>query len=203
MPLEFVKSERGRDHLVHDGYRYIMHRKGDAKNVWYCVKQREEKCCGRLYTANNEVLQVNDNHNHAPDIAKIHALEIKSKIKVAAQTTSEHPQVILASCTEGIGGSVSAQLPLIRTLKRTIRRDRVRVNNSHPIPTSLLTLHIPHKYTRTATDENFLLFDSGPSTDRILIFGTSGSIRHMESSPQWFADGTFKVAPQLFDQVIK
>ncbi|ODM87861.1 hypothetical protein Ocin01_18821 [Orchesella cincta] len=49
--------------------------------------------------------------------------------------------------------------------------------------------------------DNFLLYDSGASNKRILIFGTMKNLRHMENSTEWFSDGTFKVAPLLFDQL--
>ncbi|ODM88747.1 hypothetical protein Ocin01_17935 [Orchesella cincta] len=152
----------------------FLPKQGAAKNSWCCTEKRNSKCRGRAYTANNEVLRVCDEHNHAPDAAVIEAKDVRSKIKMAAVT-----------------------LPI----KRTIRKDRVKSQNSHPVPTSLLALHIPAQYQQTTKRENFLLFDSGPCSDRMLIFGTMGNLHHMQHSPDWYADGTFKVAPELFDQL--
>ncbi|ODM87032.1 hypothetical protein Ocin01_19650 [Orchesella cincta] len=172
-----------------------------SENIWYCIEQRHAKCKGRAYTAHNEVLRTNDEHNHTPDAAKIEVKTVRANIKFAAKTLSDPPQAIVASFTEKISSSAAAKLPALRTLKRSIRYDRVKAHNSHPIPTSLTTLQLPVKYQLTTKDENFLLFDSGPSNDRILIFGTMKNLQHMEHSSEWYADGTFKVAPLLFDQL--
>jgi len=49
--------------------------------------------------------------------------------------------------------------------------------------------------------ENYLLDDSGPSENRILIFGRPRSLEILHFSKVWYCDGTFKVAPTLFAQV--
>lgn len=185
MPLQYVKSNQGNDHLIHNGHRYSFQKYGADINIWVCVKKRWEKCSAIIHTANNEIVEIIDEHNYTPDTAKIEVKMIKAKIKNAAETTSDHPQVIIASCTEGISASAAVQLPALRSMKRTIGKQRVKVKNSHPLPKSLPTLHIPELYQRTSTNENFLLFDSGPSSERILIFGTQKNIQHMENSSEW------------------
>jgi len=50
-------------------------------------------------------------------------------------------------------------------------------------------------------NEKFLLDDTGPGLDRILIFGRLSSLDILERSKIWFCDGTFKIAPPLFTQV--
>lgn len=164
MPLKFVKSTMSMDHLVHNGYRYNRTRKG--ANSWYCVLRRHENCDGNALTANNEIISFSsdDDHNHTPDSAKIEVTKIRAEIKAAAVTTSKHPQVIIASCTQNISASAAVQLPAVRSMKRTIRDNRVMAENSHPLPTSLSELRIPRKYQRTLKNENFLLYDSGPLT---------------------------------------
>lgn len=201
MPLRFVKSQKERDHLVYKGFRYYLRINGTEVNIWYCVQKRKHRCRAKVFTANNEVVRTKDEHNHTPDSAKIEVKNIISKINKAAETTSDHPQVIVASYTEGISESASVQLPAVRSLKRNIRKARNRANKSHHIPASLSDLIIPQMYRRTSNGDNFLLFDSGMTNDRILIFGTMQNVQHMQSSPEWFADGTFKVAPEMFNQV--
>lgn len=43
--------------------------------------------------------------------------------------------------------------------------------------------------------------DSGPSNERILIFGRPLGLKLLKDSKIWYMDGTFKVAPTLFCQV--
>ncbi|KAI6647534.1 hypothetical protein LOD99_8800 [Oopsacas minuta] len=71
-----------------------------------------------------------------------------------------------------ISVSVSVKLPKLESLKRTIRRQRLLTSNVHPQPTSLEDLEIPEEYKLTNIRDLFLLFDSGPELQRILIFET-------------------------------
>ena len=57
------------------------------------------------------------------------------------------------------------------------------------------------EYISTAKGEMFLLYDSGPDPERILIFGTCQNVDMLINSQHWLADGTFKTAPTLFQQV--
>ena len=52
-----------------------------------------------------------------------------------------------------------------------------------------------------AKDEQFLLHDSGPETERILIFGTQRYLEMLELSWVWLLDGTFMRAPTLLTQM--
>lgn len=69
----------------------------------------------------------------------------------------------------------------------------------------LLSLQIPDKYQNyspsSGVNEQFLLADSGPSNERILIFGRPLGLKLLKDSEVWYMDGTFKVAPTLFSQV--
>ena len=111
MPLQFIKSQRNKDHLVHLGYRYRLKSEGEKENIWNCVEDRHHKCRGRVYTANNEVVRIFNEHNHTPDIAKIEAKQVSNNIILSAQTKSDPPNVIVASCTEGISKSAAAVAP--------------------------------------------------------------------------------------------
>jgi hypothetical protein len=63
-------------------------------------------------------------------------------------------------------------------------------------------MEIPEEYTVTHRDEPFLLYDSGiDSPARILIFSTETNLRALTTTGHWFADGTFKTAPELFYQI--
>ena len=51
-----------------------------------------------------------------------------------------------------------------------------------------------------ANNQSFLQYDNGRQ-DRILIYGTRGSLNFLENVPHWFMDGTFKVSPPQFVQL--
>lgn len=49
--------------------------------------------------------------------------------------------------------------------------------------------------------QNFLLFDSGPNVNRVVVFGTEAALQLLVDNTDWFADGTFKSAPSIFEQL--
>ncbi|CAN8026069.1 unnamed protein product [Ixodes persulcatus] len=54
-------------------------------------------------------------------------------------------------------------------------------------------------FVRLADGQQFLLFDGGSGDpDRLIMLGTRGNLTTLQSSPHWFADGTFKIAPCIY-----
>ena len=70
-----------------------------------------------------------------------------------------------------------------------------------PNPENLLQLKIPFEYTITHSNQDFLLFDSDDGTERMIIFATRKNLQLLASAKQWYADGTFKTVPPLFQQL--
>ncbi len=97
--------------------------------------------------------------------------------------------------------AAKAQMPSKTRLKRTIQRARAQDEHYPANPTDRTTLVIPQQYQQLDNGEQFLLFDSGPGHDRILIFSTGDNLHLLSQSAQWLADGTFKTAPGIFAQV--
>lgn len=201
MPLEYVKGQRGHNHLLYDGYRFVVDKTNDNITTWYCSEMRKCKCTSRVHTTQDNVVYYKDYHNHVPNAADIGAKKILNKLKEESVVCSETPLSLVASRTAGISSSVALSLPSIRGMKRMIQRKRQVTNFPLPLPNSLETLDLPEQYKKTLGGDNFLIFDSGHIGQRILIFGTPRNLELMETSPNWFADGTFKIAPNLFEQV--
>ena len=66
---------------------------------------------------------------------------------------------------------------------------------------SLLELSIPFKYRITHSNEPFLLFDSDDGSDRIIVFSTLRNLQLLFNTSNWYANGTFKTEPPLFNQL--
>jgi len=49
--------------------------------------------------------------------------------------------------------------------------------------------------------KEFVLFDSGPGDDRLIIFGCNELLDGLARASVWLADGTFKVVPSIFFQL--
>ncbi|CAI6362996.1 unnamed protein product [Macrosiphum euphorbiae] len=72
-------------------------------------------------------------------------------------------------------------------------------------PLSLVDLVIPDTFKEYEVEpgqfENFLLCDTGPGLNRILVFGRQRGLEVLTTSDEWFVDGTFSISPNLFSQV--
>lgn len=74
--------------------------------------------------------------------------------------------------TSDITQETAAQLPRVNAMKRTIRNIRLRNDCGPALPVSRKNIVVPEEYSKTSQGKNFILFDSGPTDDRMLIFGT-------------------------------
>ena len=146
-------------------------------------------------------MKCSNEHFHGPDVQLISCLETKAGLKSKAQETQDITHHIIGQRVMVLTEGAAAKLPRLESLKRTIRRQRQSTTNFRPQPATLEDLQIPDEYQRTNKGDLFLLFDSGPETQRILIFGTHTNTEMLVASQSWLADGTFKTAPPLFSQV--
>ena len=114
--------------------------------------------------------QMNNEHLHGPDEQEVSCREAKIGTRKAEETRDSSHSIVgksLFTVSEG----TAAKLPKLDSLKRTIQRQRERVLAVPIQPTTLEELNLPPEYQQTAKEEQFLLYDSGPEPQRILIFG--------------------------------
>lgn len=72
-----------------------------------------------------------------------------------------------------------------------------RINRN---PNSLNDLVIPEDLQQI-NNELFLLHDSGPGPQRILIFSTKRNLEYLRRAEVVSMDGTFEIVPPLFEQL--
>ena len=114
---------------------------------------------------------------HGPDVQLISCLETKVGLKRKAQETQDTTHHIIGQRVMVLTEGAAAKLPKLESLKRTIRRQRQSTTNFRPKPATLEDLQIPDEYQRTNKGDLFLLFDSGPETQRNVIFGTHRKLK--------------------------
>ena len=164
-----------------------------------CEMHRNSKQCkARLRVSGDSVVGRFNDHTHAPDIGRPEALKIRQSIKRRAVDTEETPQQVITQELRDVSDSAAVKLPAIRSIHRCIRHYRHDAGNAPANPQTRADLELPEEYIRTLACEPFLLFDSGIVDDRILLFSTDSLLQTLETSLDWFCDGTFKVVPGLF-----
>jgi len=140
---------------------------------WRC-DQKNDGCKVRLHENGGTVILEMGRHVHRPNPGRLEALKAVTAMKRRAEETEESTSCVISTQLQRISQEAHGSLPSADALKRRVRRVRQRTGAALPNPTSLSTLVIPEKYRQYAPSpgviENFLLFDSGPSADRILIF---------------------------------
>lgn len=61
---------------------------------------------------------------------------------------------------------------------------------------------MPEEFTFTCNKQKFIIFDSGNGDpNRIIMFGIEENLQLLKSNLNWYVDGTFDVAPELFYQL--
>ena len=201
--LKFVESQKGKKMLIYQHFRYrfdYLLATNGAKS-WRCVNCNAG-CKGRITTLGDSVLTSDTTHNHPEEPAENEAFEIRACIRERAVSTFEPPRQILQRCENHASQETTALLPSYKSSQRTIERIRQKNNVPYPVPTDLSEVAIPEPLRCLASGENFLLHDSGPSDpERFLMFGTAQNLLELGLAEHWFLDGTFSIAPTLFEQL--
>ena len=69
-------------------------------------------------------------------------------------------------------------------------------------PTSLTGFELPLALQKSHDGEQFLLHDSSPQDEnRVIVFATLPGLDLLSLSDDWFCDGTFSTAPNVFCQI--
>jgi len=202
--MEFVKSDKGKEKVIFEGYVYVK-QKNLANGVvsFECERRRNKaECKAKIKIRGEELVGRLNEHAHGPDPARKEVLKAIQQMKRLAEETEEAPQQIITQSVSTISEDAKGKLPTVHHLRRNVRRHRQAVNNPLPVPQTVDEIVIPDRYKVTHDGQDFLLFDSGSDdNNRMLIFGTRDNIRLLETTAHWFLDGTFKTAPALFVQL--
>ena len=153
-------------------------------------------------------------HNHAPNPDQVRTQELVAGMKRRAVNHPEEPPArIIRDATFGQPEAVVVGLPQRETLRRQMNRARARSLPQNPKSLDELDV-LPDEYRRTVGGMPFLVYDSYDddqvpeddedegNQDRILVFSTNDSLKHLASSGTIFIDGTFSVCPTLFTQLL-
>ena len=202
-----MESKRGREKRAHDGHSYVFDKfsADEKRKLWRC--EQKDRCKARMHTCvtSVELVKIMNDHSHDSDPAKIAVKETIMHMKKRAAETVEGTAQVINQALQNLPDCALGVLPTLPSMKKVVRRIRNEVNLAPASPSSLLTLVIPPEYQTYHPDEDsaepFLLADSGPGEDRILIFGREKNCHNLRESDVWYIDGTFSVAPKLFAQV--
>ena len=138
MVLEFVKSQRGKPKLKHEGYLYCLLREKDRLKTWRCDKRQ----CKAIATTFEDNVFTTREHLHEPDMKQSEQLKVLEMMKEKAPNCNEQPRKIVQDTTATIMHECAVALPKYKSLARSIQRQRWWGNNpttfAHPTTTKFL-----------------------------------------------------------------
>ena len=80
MVLRFVKSEKGKDILVRNGFQHALHRENrDGTSVWRCINRK--KCSAMIKITRDQRIVKEEEHSHNSNWGAVKAREAKEEIK--------------------------------------------------------------------------------------------------------------------------
>ena len=89
MPLQFVKSQRGKPKLCLEGYLYHEDKSYATHTTWECELRKKNLCRARVTTEGENVVEGPTEHTHAPNPAKIVGAETTGAIRKRAAETMD------------------------------------------------------------------------------------------------------------------
>ena len=143
-----------------------------------------------------------------PQPERIHAAKVKKEMKeLAKQQPTASVNSLAADALGSVGADDMPFVPSNEKLKRAAwnarasERKKRRDNGigQDACYDSMETLTWPDPLE--VQGEAFIMHDTGPGPNRIVLFGTQKTLHMLARSDVWLADGTFKSAPALFAQL--
>lgn len=95
-------------------------------------------------------------------------------LKRKAVDTVDHGRAVIAKLSTNMDVATAASMPSTKAMLQSVKRER-RDNDLPKNATSLIDLEIPESY-KSIDGTPFLLYDSGPGRNRILIFSTQRNL---------------------------
>ena len=171
--IQYGTSERGNDTAIYRNFEYWkVIKNASGTTSWRCCKYRHFGCKARLIT--NGTMVVGNRapeHCHEGNLATAQARKAVSDIKTKMSEVSATPSLVQGAVMRNLPDTVLMALPKKTTLNRALQRQRKKDSSEAegslpPTPTDLL-FAIPHRFN------DFVLFDSGPGQDRLIILGNN------------------------------
>ncbi|CAF4465447.1 unnamed protein product [Rotaria socialis] len=143
---------------------------------------RKFKCKGRIHTncIHTILLHENDNHNHPGNPVSTETRIFEEKILHRALNSNEATQNAIDYCLTNLSDNIVARLPDFKHAKRNIQNRRGKTDLPE-IPHDKTFNQISDKLTTTNRNSVFLQFNSGPGSDRIIIFASAEQLQLLEN----------------------
>ncbi|KAB0799496.1 hypothetical protein PPYR_07376 [Photinus pyralis] len=206
-----VKSQRGTNKFVHEGFVYVKDKDSiDGATIFWRCDRKYSGCRGRIWTNSVDgtfnCLRRNHTCCATGDAARIEVLKVQTNVKHRAASTMETPSQIRTEVLQNASAATLGRISSSMAMAKMVNRVRRKENVAPAIPDTRRGIEVPENYKQYEVSEgvfeNYLLMDSGNDDDnRILVFGREYNQTWAHDMRDIFMDGTFLLAPPLFKQI--
>lgn len=200
MEITVVKSNKGNDKLIIDGYTYHVEKKGETIR-WCCAERKSMLCKGRVLTnfidGKYVIKKMPTQHCHSPLAFEKEIFKTNNKIKSSASTSGLKPSQIIRNSIVECKSSCRVYLPSKQAQKIKISRVRSNILKE---PCSLDDIIIPESI-KYLEGELFVLSEKSFGSEKIILLGTESSLKLLSEANCWLIDGTFEVVPSIMRQL--
>lgn len=192
--FRIIKSARGGKLMIYKDYIYNY---TDIKARVERYRCQNRTCKGCVYVENEKISKEVD-HDHSPVPHKIKKIQSMRKIKdLATNTTKSANKIIIDTIKNEENLDI---IPKVTSIKDFIRKTRNKMINFQP----KIFNDIPDNLKNDDDGNLFLRYDSGCDDNyRYLIFYSEFKSQiFFDKCDTILIDGTFKVAPYMFYQLI-
>lgn len=202
--FEITETTKGKPSVTLNGYQYRKHRTNKNDTVsWLCIKERTEKCRGRLKTKEREVLSVSE-HICKANVAEIevnkHFASMKKRLREEQDTVKNiYKEEIIPLFNRGY--EFVTEIPLFSAIEPNLHRIRRRHQGTSIEPIQASEVQLPQAILQLQDGGSFLLTDKSAESERIFVFASTVGKDVLKSFADFFIDGTFKSCSKQFTQL--
>ena len=113
-----IKSQRGRDKIVSNGFIYTFKKETTCGTDYRCSKRT---CPGNIRIMNSKLYSIR-NHNHNPCFEEAGVAIIQDGVKARAIGTTEKPMDIITRFVQGDTTYLATKLPKIKSMVDRVTR---------------------------------------------------------------------------------
>ena len=146
-----VYSIRRAPKFHHEGYLYRKEKTTESGTTyWECDRRRDQRCKARLHTIDGAVVKEVGTHTcKSPSSAQVEAAAAVCGIKTQCMESMEITRTVIAKNVACLSQAASTVIPSVKSLKRTVQRERNRHLAPLPLPLNLNDLIIPPEKSLT------------------------------------------------------
>jgi hypothetical protein len=196
--MEFKVTATGRngEFLWCEGFKFNRRVVKNGRKYWRC-----NTCKSTCITEGNGF--VKEPAEHADCIADATDQKLETMKADMRHRASHEPTAIKRIYNEFApevlqNEELAAKFPRYDSIQSSLYRARKKTQPN--LPHNLEDLVIPEQHRMTKDNQRFLLVDTGPGPDRIVLFATEDSLRLLSRAIKLWLDGTFKSTPDIFGQ---